>query len=35
MNQHSLFFGAAGNLGWALMRRVMNAVQKQTHQYHQ
>ena len=35
MNQEYVFFGAAGSLGWALVRRLVSAVQKQAIRYHQ
>lgn len=35
MNQEYMFFGAAGNLGWVIMRRLINAAQKQAIRYHQ
>jgi hypothetical protein len=34
MNQGYVFFGAAGNLGWRGIRRLMSAVQKQVFHYH-
>ena len=34
MNQRYAFFGAAGTLGYALVQRLVKAVQKQTFSYH-
>jgi hypothetical protein len=30
MNQAYVFFGAAGNLGWAMLRQLVRTLQKRT-----